>query len=106
MNGKIGALFRNDKQVGGFLNWDEETILNESSNQDGQAIHKFQSWKLTAQSYWLFDSVREVTVRLYLSNKGYWEGKGYINSATKKIYDCLIREEIEIVGDGVLEGKE
>jgi len=106
MNGKLGAIFRNDKQVGGFLDWSEETILNESSNRDGEAIHKFASWRLTSSSYWLYDAIKgSLTVRLYLSDKGYWEGTGYINSPMKKIYDTLIHEEIEIISEGVLEGK-
>ena len=105
MQGKLGVIFRNDKQVGGFQDWNVETILSESSNRDGQAVHKFVSWRLAAQSYWLFDSVREATVRLYPGGKSYWEGHGNITSATKKIYDCLINEQLEIIGDGVLEGK-
>ena len=105
MIGKLGAIFRGDKQIGGFQDWTQETILTESSNQEGQTIHKFVSWKLTTQSYWLFDSVREVTVRLYPGGREYWEGKGYISSPIKKIYDTLIHEQLEIVGEGVMEGK-
>lgn len=107
MNDKLGAIFRNGKQVGGFLNWHEETILNESSDKEGNALHKFANWTLSAESYWLFDSVnRDITIRLYLKGRGYWEGKGYISSPTRKVYDTLIHEPLEIVGEGVLEGKE
>jgi hypothetical protein len=106
MDGKLGALFRNDKQVGGFLDWDEETILNESSNRDGDKVTKFASWRLTAPSYWLYDAIKgPVIIRLYMGNN-YWEGTGYINSPMKKIYDTLIHEDFELVGEGVLEGKQ
>ena len=107
MDGKLGALFRGDKQIGGFVDWDEETVLNESSNRDGEAVHKFASWKLTAPSYWLFDAVKgALTIRLYLSDTGYWQGTGYVSSPMRKIYDTLIHENLEIVGEGVLEGKQ
>ncbi len=106
MEGKLGAIFRDSKQVGGFLAWSEETVLNESSNSDGEAVHKFASWKLTASSYWLYDAVKgSLTIRLYLSDKGYWEGTGYVSSPMKKIYDTLLHEEFEVIGEGVLEGK-
>jgi hypothetical protein len=105
MNGKLGALFRNDKQVGGFMDWSEETILNESSNRDGEAIHKFASWRLTSPSYWLYDAIKgSIIIRLYLGD-GYWEGTGYINTPMRKIYDTLIHESFEFIGEGVLEGK-
>jgi hypothetical protein len=107
MNGKLGALFKGKRQVGGFLDWDEITLLNESSDRDGNKVNKFANWTLTAQSYWLFDEVpRPVTVRLYFERTGYWEGTGYIGSVTRKVYDTLIPEQIEIVGEGILEGRE
>lgn len=107
MQGKLGAIFRNDKQVGGFLDWSEETIINESSNQEGEAIHKFANWKLTAQSYWLYDAIKgNITIRLYLGDKGYWQGEGYISSPMRKIYDTLIHENFEVIGEGILEGRE
>ena len=107
MKGKLGAIFRGDKQVGGFFDWNEETVLNESSNKDGEAVHKFVNWQLTAPSYWLYDIASgEVVVRLYQTSAGYWEGNAFITSPMKRIFDTLIHEDIEIVGSGVLEGKE
>jgi len=106
MNGKLGAIFRNDKQIGGFFDWSEETIIKESSNCDGEAIRKFASWRLTASSYWLYDAIKgNIIIRLYLGDKNYWEGTGYINSPMRKIYDTLIHEPFEVVGEGVLVGK-
>jgi hypothetical protein len=106
MKGKLGAIFRDDKQVGGFVDWEQETILNVSSSPEGNAIHKFASWRLTAPSYWLFDAVRgQIIIRLYLTDTGYWQGTGYISSPMRKIYDALIHEQFEIIGEGVLEGK-
>ena len=107
MNGKLGALFRGEKQIGGFLDWEQTTLLNQSTNQDGDLIRKLASWTLTARAYWLFDAPpRDITVRLYLGGKGYWEGQGFISSATRKIFDTLIYEPLDIVGEGILEGKE
>jgi uncharacterized Ntn-hydrolase superfamily protein len=107
MNGRLGAIFRNDKQIGGFVDWAVDVRLDESSNRDGDKVHRFISWKLTAPGYWLFNTPdRNTIIRLYIDSKGYWEGIGYINSVTRKIYDTMIHEELEIIGDGVLEGKQ
>jgi len=106
MEGKLGALFKGDRQVGGFLDWKQETILNESSDKFGDVVHKLASWRITAPSYWMFSPEIDVKVRLYSEGKGYWEGRGSVTSATRKIFDTLIHEEIEIQGGGILEGGE
>ena len=46
-------------------------------------------------------------MRLYPDNgKGYWEGVGVVTSNPQKLFDTLIHEPIEILGEGILEGKE
>ena len=45
-------------------------------------------------------------MKLYSGGKGYWEGKGMITSQVKHLWDTLIHEPIEIIGEGILEGKE
>ena len=105
MKGKLGGLFKGENQVGGFLNWNAEIILSEFIDK-GDLIRKGGKWKVTAESYWLYDTGNTVIVRLYPdAGKGYWEANGIIISATRKLFDTLIHEPIEIQGDGVLEGK-
>lgn len=93
-------------QVGGILGWKLDLLLTDYSKET-TTYYKLAKWKLTAQSYWLFDIPNKVTVRLYPdSGKGYWEGKGIVTSNPQKLFDVLIHEPIEIVGEGILEGKE
>ena len=104
MNGRLGSLHVGRIQVGGFLDWKLDLILADS-NRQAETIYKLDKWKLTAESYWMFDIPRKVIVRLY-TGKGYWEGSGVVTSQTKQLFDVLIPEPIEIIGEGVLEGKE
>ena len=105
MKGKLGSLHNGRLQLGGILDWELELILADSV-KDTATYYKLAKWKLTAQSYWLFDIISgQVIIRLYSDGKGYWEGKCYITSPVKKIYDTLIHEDFELVGEGVLEGK-
>jgi len=106
MTGKIGGLFKGRLQIGGIGNWLLDLSLADYP-QDGVTVYKLAKWKLTAQSYWLFDIPDKVLVRLYPDyGKGYWEGRGYITSQTRKLFDTLIPEPIEIIGEGVLESKD
>lgn len=100
MKGRLGGLFSGEQQVGGILDWEFEPLFIEGS--DGKVkTFKFEKWRLTAPSYWLFGEVDTVTVRLYHGNR-YWEGEGSITSKPKQVYDCLIHEQLEIVGEGQL----
>uniref|UniRef100_A0A6H1ZT57 Uncharacterized protein n=1 Tax=viral metagenome TaxID=1070528 RepID=A0A6H1ZT57_9ZZZZ len=106
MKGKLGSLWVGRNQVGGFLNWKLDLVLADF-NRQSEATYKLAKWKLTADSYWLFDIPRKVLVRLYPDNgKGYWEGMGVVTSQTKQLFDVLIPDSIEIIGEDVLEGKE
>ena len=106
MNGKLGSLHLGRIQIGGVLDWTLDLTLVDSS-RDIASAYKLKKWSITAQSYWLYDIPNIVIVRLYPDKgKGYWEGKGEVKSPTKKLWDTLIHEEINIVGDGILEGKE
>ena len=105
MKGRLGSLLNGRLLIGGILDWTLDLTLADSV-KDTATFYKLNSWKLTAQSYWLFDVPDKVVVRLYPdSGKGYWEGAGQITSQTLKIFDTLIHSPIEIVGEGVLEGK-
>ena len=106
MEGKLGSIWVGRNQVGGILHWKLDLILADTA-RDASTFYKLSKWKLTADSYWLFDIPRKVLVRLYPdSGKGYWEGTGVVTSQTKQLFDVLIPDSIEIIGEGVLEGKE
>jgi len=99
MKGKLCGLYDGGQQIGGMLDWTFELIMLNSS--DGKAItYKFSKWKLTAPSYWLFAEPANLVVRLYHDiGPVYWEGAGEITSTTKTVFDTLIHEPLEIVGD-------
>ena len=106
MNGKLGSLHNGRLLVGGILSWSLDLFLTDYS-KDTAIFYKLAKWKLTAQSYWLFDIPNKVIVRLYPdSGRGYWEGVGVVTSNPQKLFDTLIHEPIEIIGEGILEGKE
>jgi hypothetical protein len=106
VNGKIGSLHVGRLQFGGIIDWTLDLILSDYSNSQ-YTQYKLAKWKLTAQGYWLFDVPTKVTVRLYPdSGKGYWEGIGVVTSTPKPIFDTLLHEPIELIGEHPLEGKE
>ena len=106
MNGKLGALYLEGVQVGGFMDWSIDTVLNESSDHLGQATYNVRCWHLCASSYWLYELVKgSLIARVSLGGAEYWEGKCHITLPTKKIFDTLIHEDIELIGEGILEGK-
>lgn len=105
MNGKLGSLHVGKIQIGGILDWRLDLTLADSA-RDATTFYKLSKWKLTADSYWLFDIPDKVIMRLYPNNgKGYWEGRAVVTSQTKKLFDVLIHEPIELIGEGILEGK-
>ena len=105
MKGKLGSFWVGRNQVGGILGWSLNLLLADYS-KDTATYYKMAKWKLTADSYWLFDIPQKVTIRLYPDvGKGYWEGKGIVTSPVKHLWDTLIHEPIEIIGEGILEGK-
>ena len=105
MKGRLGSLWVGRNQVGGIAGWSLDLLLTDYS-KDTATYYKLAKWKLTAESYWLFDIPNKVIVKLYSGGKGYWEGKGMITSQVKHLWDTLIHEPIEILGEGILEGKE
>ena len=107
MKGKLGSLHSGRLQIGGILNYSVDLILTDYS-KDTATYYKMAKWKLTAGSYWLFDVPSgNLLVKLYSdSGRGYWEGKGLVTSNPQKLFDTLIPKPIEILGEGILEGKE
>ena len=103
MKGKLGSIHIGKLCIGGFIDWQLDMTLVEVKSEP--STYKLANWKLTADSYWLYDIPNKVIVRLYTPN-GYWEGKGIVTSQVKHLWDTLIHEPIEIIGEGILEGKE
>ena len=100
MEGRIGGLFKDENQIGGFLDWKFEVIL---ANTPFDVIkYKFAKWRLEASSYWLFSEPDIVTVRLYHATNAYWEGEGRIITRLQNVFDAMIHERIEIIGEGQL----
>ena len=104
MEGRLGGLFKDGEQIGGLLDWKFELLLADTSN-DETKVYKFAKWKLTSPSYWLFVEPDIVTVRLYHATNAYWEGEGRIISKIQNVFDTMIHERIEIIGEGKLEEK-
>ena len=104
MKSKLGSIHTGKLCIGGFLDWQLE--MNLIPVKGDPIEYKVAKWHLTANSYWLFDIPNKVVVKLYSEGKGYWEGKGVVTSQTKHLWDILINEPIEILGEGILEGKE
>ena len=100
MEGKLGGLFTDGNQIGGFLDWKFELLLADSSNGESM-VYKFAKWKLDAPAYWIFVEPDNIVVRLYQGNT-YWEGEGTIISKIQSVFDALIHEHIEIIGEGIL----
>ena len=100
MEGRLGGLFKNGNQIGGLLDWELELLLADTAD-NGSAVYKFAKWKLTSPSYWLFEEPDIVIVRLYVG-KMYWTGDGNIITRVQDVYDTMIHEQIEIIGEGSL----
>ena len=103
MKGKLGSIHIGKLCIGGFIDWQLDIILAEIKGEP--STYKLTKWKLTSNSYWLYDIPNKIIIRLY-TPKGYWEGKGVVTSQTKHLWDTLIHEQMEIIGEGELEGKE
>jgi len=100
MKGRIGGLFKDGNQIGGFLDWKFEVIL--ANTPFDEIKYKFAKWKLEAPAYWLFVEPDIVTVRLYHATNAYWEGDGTIITRIQNVFDAMIHERIEIIGEGSL----
>jgi hypothetical protein len=99
MEGRIGGLFKDNNQIGGFTDWKFELLLASLPDEK----YKFAKWKLESPAYWLFTEPDEFVVRLYHDiGDSYWEGEGKIISKIQSVFDTMIHERIEIIGEGTL----
>ena len=107
MNGRLGALYIGEKQVGGFLDWRYNPNLL-TGIDDGNQTQKLQSWKVTAWAHWvsrLIEPGTEVKLRLCADvGNAYWEGTGRLATTPTKMIETLIHLQIEILGTGELVG--
>lgn len=103
MNGKLGAIYIGNKQVGGFLNWHVQMNLS-----DGVKKRKLQSWRLIGWAHWVSQRIEvgtEVRVRLCAdAGEAYWEGKGRLANRLTDTLETIVHTQIEVVGSGELEG--
>ncbi len=108
MNGRLGAIYIGGKQVGGFLDW--QVRLNMADGvKDNDRTQKVQSWRVTAWSHWLtrlLELNAKVTIKLCADEgSAYWEGAGRIASKLTATMGTLTHTQFEVIGAGVLEGK-
>ena len=97
MTGKIGAFFLDDKQIGGFFDWQLETHVQPKTTN--------LLWKGQAQSYWFKQDSDDVEARFYSDiDRTYWVGRAMLNKHQYKA-GKLIKEKIEFSGQGILEAK-
>jgi hypothetical protein len=96
MNGRLGALFQNDEQIGGLLDWTLNFNLKDAPSD----------WEILSEGYWLFIIPSGLmAVKLYPTGEFYWECLGKIVSIVRPSLDKLIHESITIAGSSPIEGK-
>ena len=105
MNGKLGAIYIREKQVGGFLDWTFR--LNLADGVDGtDKTFKVKSWKITAWAHWLHQMLGpgdKVRVKLCSDEApGFWEGECAIASQPTQQLETLAHVRIEFLGVGEL----
>jgi hypothetical protein len=98
MNGKIGAFFSDDKQIGGFFDWQLETHVQPRTEN--------LLWEGQAQSYWFKQEPDEpVEARFYSDiDRTYWVGNAVFKEYQYKA-NKLMKVKIEFSGQGILEAK-
>ena len=55
MEGQLGVLYQDGKQIGGFLNWRIQHSLVPISSSDRWGKYKPSTWKATGASPWLIE---------------------------------------------------
>ena len=67
LNGEIGTLYQDGKQIGGFLDWSIDLKLNSVNQAEGR-VYKHCMTKSTASKFWLLSTPTEaeITAHYYL----------------------------------------
>lgn len=110
MEGKLGAIYINNKQVGGFLDWSVKLNIVDDPLQDNTKSSHVHSWKVLAWAHWLslqLDPGTNITLKLCPDEgNGYWECSGKIACQLTKQLNMLIHVQLEVIGESPIEGKE
>jgi len=110
MEGKLGAIYINKRQVGGFLDWSVKLNMADDPLEDNAKSSHLHSWKVTAWSHWIaqqIDPGTKVTLKLCPDEgNGYWECNGNIACQLTKTLHTLIHVQLEVLGKEAIEGKE
>jgi len=104
--GEVGAIFSNEKQIGGFFNWViEPKLFKAGISSQGYNEFKCNVNVADIQSWWLFNFENYCTFKFYWSrgSKLYLLGewKSYLpdlmrRKADGKKYDLPIKVELEV----------
>jgi len=92
MNGDFGALFQNEKQVGGFLNWTMSFHLDETTRaMDRMRAYTVVKWRTAASPYyWTAETHGDVyTADFYL----FYEGELLLVSRNEVLIDRDLSEK-------------
>lgn len=108
MNGKLGAIYVDGRQIGGFLDWHVEIHLVDGVKNDSKT-HRLQSWKVIAWAHWLtsrLDAGTKVDLKLCSdAGNAYWEATGKIANQLTSSFHMLVHTRLEVLGNGELEAK-
>ena len=108
MEGRLGAIYIDERQVGGFTDWSVKLNLSEGA-KDKEKVVALQSWIVRAKAHYLFRELEPgKIVQLKLcadAGPGYWIGSGAIANETATTLGVLIHRPFEVVGHGELEAK-
>ena len=106
MEGKLGAIYIGEKQVGGFLDWRVKLNIAEGV-RDEATTRKFKGWKVTAWAQWLFKPLNvgdEVKLKLCAdAGPVFWCGTGRIANRLTANLNMLVHAQLEVLGNGELE---
>lgn len=65
-SGDFGLLFKDSRQIGGFLGWEAVTEFRELRDAGiHQLFNRQAAWKATTTKWWLFESLIECEVEYY-----------------------------------------
>lgn len=99
--GEIGAIFKDDRQIGGFFYW-KFTIKLVGGNSYDARSYETKGWEGEARWYWLEEAVDIAEVRFYSDTNFYWKTECQIQ-AHPKFWGVLVKEPIRFKGLGSLE---
>lgn len=104
MNGKLGSIHAEGRQVGGFQDWELEVVM--ASTRDG-TDRNFQprGWRIDAKAFWILEPLPEdvYEFRIYDRFGSCWRGNGAVVCETGSVIDRLIHQPLTARGKGLME---